>query len=80
MNSGRETATLERSDWKSENIRLLVELRMCSGKAQHGVLLKERAVGKENITLKEKQLAIFKFVLLDKKMYRLFCQRGLENL
>ena len=53
---------------------------MCSGKAQHGVLFTERAVGKENITLKEKQLAIFKFVLLDKKMYRLFCQRGLENL
>ena len=67
MNNGRETATLERSDWKSENIGLPVELRMCSGKVQHGVLFTERAVGKENVTLKEKQLAIFKFVLLDKK-------------
>ena len=33
-----ETATLERSHWKSENIGLPVELRMCSRKTKHGVL------------------------------------------
>ena len=42
LTSGRETATLERSDWKSENTGLPVELRMCGGKAKHGVLFNRR--------------------------------------
>ena len=43
MTSGRELATLERSDLKSENIEPPVELRMCRNL---------KAVDKENIRKK----------------------------
>ena len=71
LTSSRETATLERSDWKSENIGLPVELRMSSRKTKHGVLFTMspyalKAVGKDNVTLKKK-MAIFKLFLLDKQ-------------
>ena len=69
----------ERSDRKSENIGLSVELRMCSRKAQYGVLFTERAVGKENITLKENQVAIFSLVLLDKKDVQAVLPKGFEK-
>ena len=83
LTSSRETATLERSDWKSENIGLPVELRMSSRKTKHGVLFTMspyalKAVGKDNVTLKKKWPFSSSFCLIN-KMYRLFCQQGLEN-
>ena len=42
LTSGRETATLERSNWKSENTGLPVELCMCGCKTKHGVLINRR--------------------------------------